>query len=198
MATIPAFTGAGRPLQASMTSARLSSMDSRCPGSVRRPVHPLNSLAASLLAASLPTAPPHVRDVEVACSNHVAPTTCNKKPFGESVKRLSLFHDESYIAQTKRRSELATMNDRLLNAFFAGSIEEPTNGRVIVVRVVVGAAVVVVWSDAAALEFPLDAFTGSGSRPSGRWLRTRCSFRRRMAWATWTVPGFRWLRRSMT
>ena len=30
------------------------------------------------------------------------------------------------IAQTKRRSELTTMNDRLLNAFLAGSIDEPT------------------------------------------------------------------------
>ena len=30
------------------------------------------------------------------------------------------------IAQTKRRSELTTMNDRLLNAFLASSIDEPT------------------------------------------------------------------------
>ena len=39
-----------------------------------------------------------VRDAEVAGSNPVAPTQLDFRPFGELVKRLSLFKDESCVA----------------------------------------------------------------------------------------------------
>ncbi len=41
-----------------------------------------------------------VRDAEVAGSNPVTPTFLQIKPFGEYVKRLSLFCDKTYVAQS--------------------------------------------------------------------------------------------------